>query len=231
MGRVSWMNGQAGGLLRWIVKACRVHVLEMCIGAIENLLTMVMHVAGVSQVSKNCHKVQPTVKPCSTLFKQLIMHTRSPLSTQYLPQAIRIIGLELRTSNDVAAQTIPAHWQRFMAEGVLARIPVKQSDEVYAVYTHFENAGQNNQGWYSLIIGAPVASDQPVPEGLSHAVIPASYRAVFPVPQGDPMQVGAVWQQVWLRDDLHKTYIADLERFRPNGEIDILVGIDRPTKP
>ncbi len=76
-----------------------------------------------------------------------------------------------------------------------------------------------------------MASDQPVPEGLSHAVIPASHRAVFPVPQGHPEQVGAVWQQVWLRDDLPKTFNAEVERYRSNGEIDILVGIERPTTP
>ena len=71
--------------------------------------------------------------------------------------ALRIIGIELRTSNREAMQTIPPHWQRFTGEGVLARIPGKLSDEVYAVYTHFENAGVNNDGLYSLIIGAPAS--------------------------------------------------------------------------
>jgi predicted transcriptional regulator YdeE len=139
--------------------------------------------------------------------------------------ALRIMGIELRTSNDEAMQTIPAHWQRFTEDGVLARIPGKLSDEVYAVYTHFENAGVDNRGIYSLIIGAPVSSTQAMPPGMSHAVLPASPRAVFPVPPGRFDQVGAVWQDVWQRDDLPKTFVADCERYRANGDIHILVGV------
>ncbi len=146
---------------------------------------------------------------------------------QTIPQthAIRIIGIELRTSNAVAAQTIPPHWQRFFEQGVLAQIPGKLTDEVYAVYTHFENAGLNNEGLYSLIIGAPVNSTQAVPAGMSHTVIPASQRAVFEVPQGQPQQVGAVWQTIWQRHDLAKTFVADYERYGADGKIDIHIGL------
>ena len=143
--------------------------------------------------------------------------------------ALRNMGLELRTSNDEAMQTIPAHWQRFTEENVLERIPGKLSDEVYAVYTHFENAGVNNLGIYSLIIGAPVSSAQAVPPGMSHAVLPASPRAVFPVPQGQFDQVGPAWLEVWQRDDLTKTFIAECERYRADGQIDILLGLRHGT--
>lgn len=144
-------------------------------------------------------------------------------------QALRIIGIELRTSNTEALHTIPPHWHRFVSEAVLERIPGKLSDDVYAIYTHFENAGRNNQGIYSLIIGAPVSSEATVPAGMSHAVLPASRRAVFPVPQGQPQAVGDVWQAVWQRSDLPKTFVADGERYRANGEIDILVGLREGT--
>lgn len=140
-------------------------------------------------------------------------------------RAVRIIGIELRTDNREAMRTIPLHWQRFTQEGVLARIPGKLSDEVYAVYTHFENAGVNNEGVYSLIIGAPVSSAQAVPPGMSHAVLPASPRAVFPVPQGRFDQVVPAWQAVWQRDDLPKAFVADCERYRADGQIDILIGL------
>ena len=145
--------------------------------------------------------------------------------------ALRIIGIELRTSNREAMQTIPPHWQRFTEEGVLARIPGRLSDEVYAVYTHFENAGVDNEGIYSLIIGAPVSSSQAVPPGMSHAVLPASPRAVFPVPHGRVDQVGLAWQEVWLRGDLPKAFVADCERYRADGQIDILVGLRHGTTP
>lgn len=35
-----------------------------------------------------------------------------PLHVETLADAITVVGIELRTSNPVAAQTIPPHWQR-----------------------------------------------------------------------------------------------------------------------
>lgn len=141
------------------------------------------------------------------------------------PQALHVIGLELRTRNEVAFQTIPPHWQRFTAERVLARIADRLSDDVYAVYTHFAHAGRHNVGTYSLVIGAAVPADAQVPEGLVRVVAPASRRAIFPVPAGRLDLVGSAWQGIWGRSDLHMTCIADYEHYRVSGEIDILVGI------
>jgi predicted transcriptional regulator YdeE len=140
-------------------------------------------------------------------------------------QAIHVFGIELRTRNTEAFDTIPPHWQRFADGQVLACIPGKLSDEVYAVYTHFQNAGRDNQGSYSLVIGAAVAPDTPLPEGLARAVVPASRRAVFPVAPGRFDLVGAKWQEIWEHTELPKTFIAEYERYRANGDIDILVGI------
>src|SRR5687767_2441815 len=138
---------------------------------------------------------------------------------------ILVVGIELRTSNDKAMETIPPHWRRFADEGVLARIPHKASDEVLAVYTHFEHEGVDNRGMYSLIIGAPVEGLSEVPQGMVSAVLPASQRAVFPVERARPDLVGQAWQQIWQRGDLKKTFIADCERYGPHGEIDIHIGI------
>lgn len=136
-----------------------------------------------------------------------------------------VVGIELRTSNDQAMQTIPPHWRRFADEGVLARIPNKTSDEVLAVYTHFEHEGIDNRGLYSLIVGAAVDGLREVPAGMVSAVVPASRCAVFPVERARPDLVGAAWQQVWRRTDLQKTFIADYERYGAHGEIDIHIGI------
>lgn len=146
-------------------------------------------------------------------------------------QAIHVIGIELRTSNDQAFKTIPGHWQRFTQEAVPAKVPGKLSDDVYAVYTDFQNAGRDNQGVYSLVIGVAVPADAAVPEGCARAVIPASPRAVFPVEKGRFDQVGEAWQAIWQRRDLRKTFIADYEHYRADGRIDILVGIERKAMP
>lgn len=149
----------------------------------------------------------------------------SPERHETLADAITVIGIELRTSNDVAEQTIPPHWQRFSEEAVLAQIVGPRSDDVFAVYTHFEHAGLNNTGLYSLVIGVAVAADTPVPAGMVRVVVPASKRVVFGVEGGRFDLVGATWHTIWQRTELAKTYIAEYEQYRTNGDIIISIGL------
>lgn len=142
-----------------------------------------------------------------------------------LPQALHIVGIELRTTNEQAFQTIPAHWQRFSAEKVLARIPGRRCDEVFAVYTHFEHAGLDNQGLYSLVIGAAVPAGTDPPAGMVRAVVPASRRAVFEVESGRFDRVGAAWQTIWQHTELAKSFIAEYEHYGADGTIQISVGL------
>lgn len=139
-------------------------------------------------------------------------------------QAIKVVGLELRTSNAQAFDTIPSHWQKFYVDAVLDRIPNKVSDDVFAVYTNFANPGQNNEGTYSLIIGAQVNSLDGVPPDLATTVIPESKRQVFQVEAGHPEQVGAKWQEIW-EAPLDKAFVADYEHYRASGEIAIHIGV------
>jgi predicted transcriptional regulator YdeE len=149
-----------------------------------------------------------------------------PQNLQTLAKAITVVGIELRTSNAVAAQTIPPLWQRFSQDNVLAAIEGKQGADVFAVYTHFEHAGSNNTGLYSLVIGAAVAPDAPVPAGMVRVVIPASPRAVFAVEKGRFDLVGAAWQAIWQRSDLSKTFIAEYEQYHANGDITVSIGLN-----
>ena len=147
------------------------------------------------------------------------------MKTEPLSQAIHVVGIELRTTNLEAMQTIPPHWARLAQEDVLAHIPDKLDDEVYAVYTHFENAGSNNVGIYSLVIGARVSASAEVPEGMVRVVIPASKRAVFEVEPGRVDLVGAKWMEIWGNTELPKTFIAEYERYSADGKIAISIGL------
>ena len=151
-----------------------------------------------------------------------------PQHVETLTDAITVIGIELRTSNAVAAQAIPPHWQRFSQEAVMASIPSKRGDDVFAVYTHFEHAGHNNTGLYSLVIGASVPPDAPVPAGMTRVVVPASQRAVFGVDKGRFDLVVSAWQAIWQRNDLAKSFMADYEQYRANGDICISIGLTQP---
>lgn len=143
------------------------------------------------------------------------------------PKALHVVGIALRTHNGEAFQTIPTLWARFARSDLAGQLPHRLSDDVYAVYTHFQNAGVDNQGWYTLVIGHPVPGDTPTlpAEGMTHVVAPASRRAVFEVAQGRPDLVGAEWLQIWQRSDLQKTTLADYERYQPDGRISIHIGV------
>lgn len=138
---------------------------------------------------------------------------------------IKVIGMEIKTSNDKAFEEIPMHWQKFMQESMMEKIPNKMSNDIYAVYTNFENEGKNNDGVYSFIIGARVSTLKEAPEAFVSTTIPKSKRRVYPVEKGHPEKVGEKWQEIWKATDIYKTYVADYERYKENGEIAVFVGI------
>jgi predicted transcriptional regulator YdeE len=142
-----------------------------------------------------------------------------------IASTLTIIGLELRTDNEVAGQTIPAHWQNFAEQKVLERIPNALSSDVYAVYTHYQNPGQNNLGIYSCVIGAAVSSGATVPEGLIAIELPASSYQIVQVPTGRPDLVGETWASIWQQDPSSRTFIADFERYDADGTIEIWLGV------
>jgi predicted transcriptional regulator YdeE len=138
---------------------------------------------------------------------------------------IQIVGLELRTANTEAMQTIPPFWQKFYQEGILQKIPNRVSDDVYAVYTNLENEGKNNEGVYSLIIGAEVRKIGTLPKNFVSTVIKPSKRAVFEVEKGHPEKVGEKWLEIWQTTDIKKTFLSDYELYHASGEIEIYLGI------
>jgi predicted transcriptional regulator YdeE len=139
--------------------------------------------------------------------------------------SIKIVGIELRTSNLEAMQTIPLFWQKFYEEGILQKIPNRVSDNVYAVYTNFENEGKNNEGIYSLIIGAEVREIQALPENFVSTIVEPAKRAVFEVEKGHPEKIPEKWQEIWEATDLEKSYVSDYELHYASGEIEIYIGI------
>lgn len=147
-------------------------------------------------------------------------------STEHAP-TLHVVGIALRTHNGEAFQTIPPLWARFSQSELAERLPHRLSDDVYAVYTNFQNAGVDNSGWYTLVIGHAIPGDTPTlpPDGLTHVVAPASRRAVFAVEKGRFDRVGAAWQAIWQRSDLPTTTLADYERYLADGTITIHVGI------
>jgi predicted transcriptional regulator YdeE len=143
---------------------------------------------------------------------------------------IHIVGIELRTSNDNgrAFVEIPPFWEQFLKNNYAAQIPDKLDEDIYAVYTHFENEGKNNRGLYSLIIGCAVKRNTEPPKGFSAVTIPSGQYRVFSVEGGRPDKVGLAWQDIWAIPENQKQnwrFSCEFERYRTSGEIDIFIGI------
>jgi predicted transcriptional regulator YdeE len=148
-----------------------------------------------------------------------------------------IIGIQARTNNAkemTDSGVIPKQWDKFFAEGVLARIPNKVNPTVYALYTDY--AG-DRKGDYSFFIGAEVSDTAAIPAGMVAKKVFAGKYAVVTSARG-PVQnvVPQAWQQVWSLEDKSqlggaRAYQTDFEvydqrsRGPQDSQIDIFVGI------
>ena len=156
----------------------------------------------------------------------------APVDETVHTNAFTVVGIELRTSNAQAMETIPAFWQRFQDEAVMEQIPNKLSDDIYAVYTNFEHQGVDNEGTYSLVIGAEIADPSHAPAALKVVEVPSATRMVFRVPGDKPENVADTWIKIWGMSDLGNTYIADYERYSAeSGSIAIYVGVTPEKSP
>jgi len=121
-----------------------------------------------------------------------------------------IIGIELRTNNQEASATIPAHWQRFYKENILSQIPNKRSGDIYALYTDYE--GDYTKP-YSCILGCEVACLDVVPAGFVGKAIPESKYAVYTTRGGFPKGLIEAWQAIW-KSSHKRSYTTDFEFYR-----------------
>lgn len=130
------------------------------------------------------------------------------LRTETRP-AFTLIGISARVSNS-APEKIGALWARFMSEGVLAKIPNRVNDDVYSLYSEYES---DQNGPYSVLIGAAVTSAAEVPDGMTAQSVPAATYAVIPVRGLLPGAVVATWINVW-QTPLARTFSADFDLYR-----------------
>jgi len=135
-----------------------------------------------------------------------------------------IVGISIRTNNSEAVDTIPALWEKFFGEATASTIPAKVSDDVYAVYTGFENEGVDNNGEYTFLIGVEVSVADELAQGLNVVSIPKGNYHKFDVPENSAEQVFPTWMQIWLKEDIGKTFLCDFEKYNTSGDISIHVG-------
>ena len=68
-----------------------------------------------------------------------------------------IIGISIVTTNENGQSLIDIEklWDRFWGEDIQKQVPNKFSEDIYAVYTDYEN---KDIGKYTVIIGLPVVN-------------------------------------------------------------------------
>lgn len=137
-----------------------------------------------------------------------------------------VLGYAVRTDSRGSQTTIPELWGRVYGEGLLESIPGRRNGEVYAVYTHLENAGVSRDGWFAFLIGVEVDPSTPVPDGMTLVSVPQSARAAFAVPDADPTRVIEAWIEAWAFDDMRKTFLCEYEQYGPEG-VFVALGVDK----
>ncbi|PCJ64541.1 MAG: AraC family transcriptional regulator [Bacteroidetes bacterium] len=146
-------------------------------------------------------------------------------------EPFKVIGISVRTINhaDTAAKDIGGLWDRFISQNLLAQIPDKLEDSIYAIYTNYE--GDFTQP-YDTIIGCKVSTLDNIPEGMVGQTLGGGTYAKF-LSKGD-MTKGSVyktWEGIW-KEDLKRVYTADFEfygekaRNPMDGEVDIFVALE-----
>ncbi|MFI5155730.1 MAG: GyrI-like domain-containing protein [Chitinophagales bacterium] len=117
-------------------------------------------------------------------------------SILHLP-SFRIIGLAVRTTNQGAKsqEDISGLWQRFMREDIISKIPDKENDQIYCLYTDYENEAN---GHYTTIIGCKVKSLEKTPEFCIGKTIPASTYQLIVSKGKLPEAVVDTWKRIWL---------------------------------
>ncbi|WP_231425847.1 MULTISPECIES: GyrI-like domain-containing protein [Pedobacter] len=143
----------------------------------------------------------------------------------------KIIGISTETSNqnNQAASDLGALWQRFYAEEIFNKIPNKESDDIYAVYTDYEN---NYTGKYTAIIGQRVTSLNNIPDGLIGREINNEKLLRYKAKGEMPNAILETWKDIWDNDiALYRTYNADFEVYGEksqqgaDSEVEIYIGV------
>lgn len=161
-------------------------------------------------------------------YEQLSKKCSMNYTTEKLKQKF-LIGIELKTTNENgrAAIEIPQHWEKFYKENVLAHIPHKVSNDIYALYTDYE--GDHTKP-YSCIIGCEVSSLDQIPEGMVGREIPRASYAVLTAPGPFPSSLIETWYKIW-NSSLKRAYKHDLEVYRAGfdpekkPEVKVYIGV------
>src|SRR5919109_2739729 len=104
-----------------------------------------------------------------------------------------VVGIQIRTSNEKAVETIGPLWGRFFDEGLADKIPGRVDDCTYGVYDTYES---DHTGEYNLLVGCKVSSDK-TPPGMKRVKIKGGKYAVITAKGEMPEALINAWVAIW----------------------------------
>lgn len=136
--------------------------------------------------------------------------------------AFDVVGLQIRTSNAQAMETIGPLWGRVYAGELAGAVPGGM-ERLYAVYSNYES---DHTGEYDYLIGFAVNANDNVPDGQTHLRVPAAKYAVVTAKGEMPGALIETWMQIW-QADLPRAFGADFEIHDPAtpGEVEIWLSV------
>lgn len=142
-----------------------------------------------------------------------------------------IIGISVRTTNKdgQSQQDLGQLWEKFFSEGMYDKIPNKESDEIFSVYTDYKSDYTEE---YTTIIGVPVTTLEEIPTGMIGREFPSENFQEFLAKGPLPKAVADKWMGIWEMDaELNRKYTYDFEVYGEyaqkgdNSEVAIYIAI------
>ena len=121
----------------------------------------------------------------------------------------KIIGISIETTNEngQSIKDVEKIWGKFWNENTSDKIPNKDSNEIYAVYTDYEN---DYTGKYTLIIGFPVTTLDNIPDGFVGREISVKKNEKYISKGKMPEAILKTWTEIWQDTQLKRAYRADV---------------------
>ena len=137
--------------------------------------------------------------------------------------AFNVVGVQIRTTNAEAMDTIGPLWGRVMSEGLIQKIPDPADGQLIAVYSNYES---DHTGAYDYTIGRRVNSVGELPDGLTQVEIPDSRYAIVTARGEMPDAVVKTWMRIW-EADLQRGFNSDFEvhDFENPDEVEIWLSL------
>lgn len=141
-----------------------------------------------------------------------------------------IIGISIVTTNENGQSLIDIEklWDRFWSEDIQKQVPNKISEDIYAVYTDYEN---KDIGKYTVIIGLPVCNLNVIPEGFIGRELCIGESIKYTSKGKMPDAIVATWMDIWQDQELNRAFRVDVtvhgEKYylRDDAEVETFISV------